>query len=201
MILSASHVGFPLSTTQVMSGAIMGAGAAKRLSAVRWGVAGNIVLAWVLTLPCSAAVGAFTYAVVRLFGDGLRRADRGRRGAAARAWSCSRPGGLRLVVVVGAGDGVIEDILEVIVVSAGRRASGSPGSYSFVVLGAGRSAEARRSRRVGAPRSPTARMAALFLLVFAAGVVLAVQDHAHEGVVSRYSIVRSTRAGEPAAML
>ena len=43
MILSASHVGFPLSTTHVMSGAIMGAGAAKRLSAVRWGVAGNIV--------------------------------------------------------------------------------------------------------------------------------------------------------------
>ena len=55
VILSASHVGFPLSTTQVMSGAIMGAGAAKRLSAVRWGVAGNIVLAWILTLPCSAA--------------------------------------------------------------------------------------------------------------------------------------------------
>ena len=41
VILSASHVGFPLSTTQVMSGAIMGAGAAKRLSAVRWGVAGQ----------------------------------------------------------------------------------------------------------------------------------------------------------------
>ena len=70
VILSASHVGFPLSTTQVMSGAIMGAGAAKRLSAVRWGVAGNIVLAWILTLPCSAAVGALTYGVVRLFGDG-----------------------------------------------------------------------------------------------------------------------------------
>ncbi|MDA0165245.1 inorganic phosphate transporter [Solirubrobacter ginsenosidimutans] len=70
VILSASHVGFPLSTTQVMSGAIVGAGAAKRLSAVRWGVAGNIVLAWVLTLPCSAAVGAVTYGVVRLFGTG-----------------------------------------------------------------------------------------------------------------------------------
>lgn len=70
VILSASHVGFPLSTTHVMSGAIMGAGAAKRVSAVRWGVAGNIVVAWILTLPCSAAVGAVTYAVVRLFGDG-----------------------------------------------------------------------------------------------------------------------------------
>jgi PiT family inorganic phosphate transporter len=70
VILSASHVGFPLSTTQVMSGAIVGAGAAKRLSAVRWGVAGNIVVAWILTLPCSAAVGAFTYGVVSIFGDG-----------------------------------------------------------------------------------------------------------------------------------
>jgi PiT family inorganic phosphate transporter len=70
VILAASHVGFPLSTTHVMSGAIMGAGAAKRLSAVRWGVAGNIVVAWILTLPCSAAVGALTYGVVRIFGSG-----------------------------------------------------------------------------------------------------------------------------------
>jgi len=70
VILSASHVGFPLSTTHVISGAIMGAGAAKRFSAVRWGVAGNIVTAWVLTLPASAAVGALTYGVTRLFGTG-----------------------------------------------------------------------------------------------------------------------------------
>ncbi len=70
VILSASHVGFPLSTTHVMSGAIMGAGAAKRLSAVRWGVAGNIFAAWILTVPCSAAVGALTYGVVRIFGTG-----------------------------------------------------------------------------------------------------------------------------------
>ncbi len=70
VILSASHVGFPLSTTHVMSGAIMGAGAAKRLSAVRWGVAGNIVAAWILTLPCSAAVGAVTFGLVRIFGEG-----------------------------------------------------------------------------------------------------------------------------------
>ena len=68
VILSASHVGFPLSTTQVISGSIMGAGAAKRLSAVRWGVAGNIAIAWVLTLPASAAVGGVTYAIVALFG-------------------------------------------------------------------------------------------------------------------------------------
>jgi PiT family inorganic phosphate transporter len=70
VILAASHAGFPLSTTHVISGAIMGAGAAKRVSAVRWGVAGNIVLAWVLTLPAAGAVGALTYLVVHLFGDG-----------------------------------------------------------------------------------------------------------------------------------
>jgi PiT family inorganic phosphate transporter len=70
VILSASHVGFPLSTTHVISGAIMGAGAAQRLSAVRWGIAGNIFAAWVLTLPAAAAVGAITYGVVQLFGDG-----------------------------------------------------------------------------------------------------------------------------------
>jgi PiT family inorganic phosphate transporter len=70
VILSASHVGFPLSTTHVISGAVMGAGAAKRISAVRWGVAGNIVVAWVLTLPLSALVGAVTYGVTSLFGDG-----------------------------------------------------------------------------------------------------------------------------------
>jgi PiT family inorganic phosphate transporter len=70
VILSASHVGFPLSTTHVISGGIMGAGAAKRISAVRWGVAGNIVVAWVLTLPASAIVGGITYGVTRLFGSG-----------------------------------------------------------------------------------------------------------------------------------
>jgi PiT family inorganic phosphate transporter len=70
VILSASHAGFPLSTTHVISGAVMGAGAAKRVSAVRWGVAGNIVTAWVLTLPAAAAVGALTYGVTRIFGTG-----------------------------------------------------------------------------------------------------------------------------------
>jgi inorganic phosphate transporter, PiT family len=69
VILSASHVGFPLSTTHVISGAIMGAGAAKRVSAVRWGVAGNIAAAWAMTLPASALVGGLTYAVVNLFGN------------------------------------------------------------------------------------------------------------------------------------
>jgi PiT family inorganic phosphate transporter len=48
-------MGVPVSTTHCISACIMGVGASKRLSAVRWGVAGNIVLAWVLTLPMSAA--------------------------------------------------------------------------------------------------------------------------------------------------
>ncbi len=53
-ILGASHLGVPVSTTHVINACIMGVGASKRLSAVRWGVAGNIVVAWVLTLPMSA---------------------------------------------------------------------------------------------------------------------------------------------------
>jgi inorganic phosphate transporter, PiT family len=70
VILAASKVGFPLSTTHTISGAVIGSGAAKRLSAVRWGVAGNIIVAWLLTLPGAAAIGALTYGVTRLFGTG-----------------------------------------------------------------------------------------------------------------------------------
>jgi PiT family inorganic phosphate transporter len=70
VILASSHFGFPLSTTQVISGGVMGAGAGKRVSAVRWGVAGNIVVAWLLTLPAAAAIGAATYGVTRVFGTG-----------------------------------------------------------------------------------------------------------------------------------
>jgi PiT family inorganic phosphate transporter len=70
VILASTHGGFPLSTTHTISGAVIGSGAAKRLSAVRWGVAGNIVLAWIVTLPASAAIGALTYGVTRLFGTG-----------------------------------------------------------------------------------------------------------------------------------
>jgi PiT family inorganic phosphate transporter len=70
VILASSHVGFPLSTTHTISGAVIGSGAAKRLSAVRWGVAGNIVAAWVLTLPAAALIGGVTYTLTRLFGTG-----------------------------------------------------------------------------------------------------------------------------------
>jgi PiT family inorganic phosphate transporter len=57
----ATHYGFPVSTTQCISGAVMGAGATRRLSAVRWGVAGNIVVAWVLTIPAAGLVAALLY--------------------------------------------------------------------------------------------------------------------------------------------
>ncbi len=70
VILASTHFGFPLSTTHVINGGVMGAGAGKRLSAVRWGVAGNIMVAWLLTLPAAAAIGGATYAVTELFGSG-----------------------------------------------------------------------------------------------------------------------------------
>ena len=59
-ILGASHFGVPVSTTHVINASIMGVGASKRISAVRWGVAGNILTAWVLTLPLSAAMAFVT---------------------------------------------------------------------------------------------------------------------------------------------
>ena len=64
----ASHFGVPVSTTHTITGAIVGVGATRRLSAVRWGVAGRIVWAWMLTIPMSALIGALVYEMVRLFG-------------------------------------------------------------------------------------------------------------------------------------
>src|ERR671934_88412 len=60
-IYTATKLGYPLSTTHVISGSVMGAGATKRLSAVRWGVAGNIVSAWILTIPAAGLVAAACY--------------------------------------------------------------------------------------------------------------------------------------------
>ena len=64
IIFGASHFGMPVSTTHVISSAIMGVGSVERLSAVRWGVAGNILVAWVLTIPAAALVAAVAYAVL-----------------------------------------------------------------------------------------------------------------------------------------
>ena len=60
-IIGAALGGIPVSTTHTITGAIVGVGATHRLSAVRWGVAGNIVWAWILTIPASAAISAVTY--------------------------------------------------------------------------------------------------------------------------------------------
>src|SRR6185312_8906140 len=63
-----AHLGFPVSTTQTISGSVLGAGAIRGFSAVRWGVAGNIVIAWILTIPAAAFVGAVMELVTRLPG-------------------------------------------------------------------------------------------------------------------------------------
>jgi len=68
ILWATAHYGFPVSTTHVISGSVLGAGATRRFSAVRWGVAGNIVLAWLVTLPCAAVVGAGMEVLTRLPG-------------------------------------------------------------------------------------------------------------------------------------
>jgi PiT family inorganic phosphate transporter len=70
VILLSSHLGYPLSSTHVISGGVIGAGAGKRVSAVRWGVAGSIAVAWVITLPIAGLFGAVAYAVTSIFGSG-----------------------------------------------------------------------------------------------------------------------------------
>ncbi|HEX9984033.1 MAG TPA: inorganic phosphate transporter [Thermoanaerobaculia bacterium] len=64
----ATVFGVPVSTTHTITGAIVGVGATRRLSAVRWGIAGRIVWAWLLTIPMSALIGAITFLLVSLFG-------------------------------------------------------------------------------------------------------------------------------------
>jgi inorganic phosphate transporter, PiT family len=64
IILTASHFGMPVSTTHVISSAIMGVGSSDRLRAVRWGVAGDIVVAWIITLPAAGLMAAAAYVVL-----------------------------------------------------------------------------------------------------------------------------------------
>ncbi|HSS59534.1 MAG TPA: inorganic phosphate transporter [Solirubrobacteraceae bacterium] len=68
VILASSHVGYPLSTTQVVSGAVAGSGVGRPGAIVNWFVARNIVIGWLLTLPAAAAIGAVSYAVVDVLG-------------------------------------------------------------------------------------------------------------------------------------
>ena len=66
-LFAASHAGIPVSTTHTIAGSIVGVGSARRLSAVRWEVAGRVVWAWILTIPAAAAVAAVVYALVAAF--------------------------------------------------------------------------------------------------------------------------------------
>ncbi len=66
MLFFSSLIGVPISTTHTITGSIMGIGSLQRLSAVRWGVAGNIVWAWILTIPCSAAIAAISYFIANM---------------------------------------------------------------------------------------------------------------------------------------
>ena len=67
MLFSATWLGIPVSTTHTITGCIMGVGAARRASAVRWGVAGNIVFAWIVTMPAAALIAAGFYGLTQLF--------------------------------------------------------------------------------------------------------------------------------------
>ncbi|MEU9571358.1 inorganic phosphate transporter [Streptomyces massasporeus] len=69
VILTSAHLGFALSTTQVASGSILGAGLGRRLAEVRWGVAGRMAVAWMVTLPAAGLVGGLAAAVVQNGGD------------------------------------------------------------------------------------------------------------------------------------
>jgi inorganic phosphate transporter, PiT family len=68
ILYTTAHFGFPVSTTHTITGSVLGAGASKRLSAVRWGLAGNILVAWLITIPCAGLVAAFMEALTRLPG-------------------------------------------------------------------------------------------------------------------------------------
>lgn len=67
VVFGASAMGIPVSTTHAITGSVIGTGAARRASAVRWGVAANVVTAWFITIPASALVGAIFYEITRVF--------------------------------------------------------------------------------------------------------------------------------------
>jgi PiT family inorganic phosphate transporter len=69
VILSSSYYGYPLSTTQVVSGGVMGAGLGKKLASVHWAVAGQMATAWIFTIPAAGAIGALAWEITDLFGS------------------------------------------------------------------------------------------------------------------------------------
>jgi len=85
VILASSYYGFPLSTTHVTSGAVIGSGIGKRLAEVRWGLAGRMVGAWLITLPAAGAVAAVAFELADAIGSGVGAACVGIAGAALAA--------------------------------------------------------------------------------------------------------------------
>ena len=161
VILASSHYGFPLSTTQVISGGVMGSGAGKKLSAVRWGVAGNIVVAWLLTLPSAAAIGGATYGFCQLFGDGRRRPpDRLRprnRGRNASLRPSGAPG-----AVAGVGGSMLATVVETkelldTVIASLIAGIGVTTVFAVLIFGVARSSDMARNDRpvAGARRGRT----------------------------------------------
>ena len=65
MLFAATYLGIPVSTTHTVTGSVIGVGAARKVSAVRWNIAANIVVAWIVTLPASALMAALCYLIVR----------------------------------------------------------------------------------------------------------------------------------------
>ena len=141
------HFGFPLSTTQVIAGG-RGAGAGKRLSAGR-GVAGNIVTAWVLTLPAAAAIGGLTYLVVDLFPGALGPVLVSAAGLALVAFAFARrvrqpvrrPSRRMLATIVDT------SALWQTIVAAFVAGVGTTLVFSLAILGVARLAEANRQGR------------------------------------------------------
>ena len=72
ILMGMAWLGIPVSTTHSISGAIMGVGATKRLSAVRWGIGRRIIYAWIITIPASAAIAALTLVVINNIFGGMR---------------------------------------------------------------------------------------------------------------------------------
>jgi PiT family inorganic phosphate transporter len=66
VLLGTASAGIPVSTTHTIAGSIMGVGSTRRISAVRWGIAGRLVVAWILTIPVSAVIAAALYELVEL---------------------------------------------------------------------------------------------------------------------------------------
>ena len=67
MLFIATHFGIPVSTTHTITGSIVGVGAAKRISAVRWNIAKDIIIAWILTMPAAALIGAGFFYLISIF--------------------------------------------------------------------------------------------------------------------------------------